>query len=87
MGLYLTKCKLIWKNIKKEVIFVAKGHKEKIENYMKKHIVYNASIHAIGGLGLGILLASPLFGPHPVRWGVAFLVVSLLGHWYAWQQK
>lgn len=66
---------------------MAKKGSLKIENYLKKHPAYNATIHAIGGLGLGISLASPLFDPHPLRWGVGLIAISVLGHLYAWQQK
>ncbi len=52
--------------------------------FMKKHPAYNSTIHAIGGIGIGILIASPVAGIHPVRWGIALLIVSLLGHIYAW---
>ncbi|MFS8159339.1 MAG: hypothetical protein ACMG6E_03840 [Candidatus Roizmanbacteria bacterium] len=50
---------------------------------MKKHPVYNAMVHAIGGVGIGILIARPIVGMHPVRFGVALMVLSLLGHLYA----
>lgn len=57
---------------------------KKAMTFMKKHPAYNASVHAIGGIGIGILIASPIAGIHPVRWGIAFLIVSLLGHIYTW---
>lgn len=50
---------------------------------MKKHPAYNGTIHALGGIGVGILIASPIADPHPVRWGIAFLLLSVLGHLYA----
>ncbi len=52
--------------------------------YFKKHPVYLASVHFIGGVGLGILIAHPVFSPHPVRWGVAFIGLAAIGHLYAW---
>lgn len=52
--------------------------------FMKKYPAYNATIHALGGIGIGILIASPVVGTHPVRVGVAFLAISFLGHVYAW---
>jgi len=52
--------------------------------YFKKHPMYLGSVHFIGGVGVGILIAHPLAGVHPVRWGVALIVVALLGHLYAW---
>ena len=50
--------------------------------FAKKYPVYVAVVHAIGGIGIGILIASPIAGVHPVRWGVAFIIVSLFGHLY-----
>jgi hypothetical protein len=51
--------------------------------FMKKHPAYNATIHALGGVGIGVLIASPVAGIHPVRFGIVFLTVSILGHVYA----
>lgn len=50
--------------------------------YFKKYPMYNATVHAIGGLGLGILIASPIIGPHPLRWGLALVTIAILGHLY-----
>jgi hypothetical protein len=54
----------------------------KVLAFAKKNPVYVAVIHAIGGIGIGILIASPVASVHPVRWGVAFIIISLLGHLY-----
>lgn len=51
--------------------------------YFSKHVMFNSAIHIVGGIGIGILIASPIIGPHPVRWGVTFIVLSVLGHVYA----
>lgn len=56
-------------------------------SYFKKHPVYTALVHLVGGIGLGFLLAYPIAQVHPVRYGIALLVVSLLGHLYAGMQK
>ncbi len=50
---------------------------------MSKYPQYNAIVHALGGIGIGFLLAYPLAGSHPVRWGLAFLGLSILGHLWA----
>lgn len=55
---------------------------KKAEKYMKQHTAYNGLIHGLGGIGIGILITYPFIGSHPVRWGVFFLVLSLLGHLY-----
>jgi hypothetical protein len=52
--------------------------------YFRKHIIYTAFVHLIGGIGIGVLITYPLAGIHPVRWGIIFLVIALLGHLYAW---
>jgi hypothetical protein len=55
---------------------------KKVLAFAKKNPVYVALIHALGGIGIGILIASPVAGIHPVRWAAAFITVSLLGHLY-----
>ncbi len=55
---------------------------KKLDSYFKKHAVYNAVTHMLIGLGVGILLARPLVGPHPVRWGLGLLVLGLVAHLY-----
>jgi len=52
--------------------------------FAKKNPAYVGTIHALGGIGIGILIASPVAGIHPVRWALAFILVSLLGHLYMW---
>ncbi|MEK7065382.1 MAG: hypothetical protein AAB961_00170 [Patescibacteria group bacterium] len=58
-------------------------YRKRALRYFQNHVEYNAFIHVLGGVGLGILLASPLAFPHPVRWAVVLLGISLLGHLYA----
>jgi len=61
-----------------------------IKNIMKhfsKHPMHNSLIHVVVGAGIGMLLAYPVAGAHPVRWGVALIVVGLLGHVWAGTQK
>ena len=52
------------------------------EKYFKAHPAFNALTHALGGMGVGILITYPFIGSHPVRWGVILLALSLLGHVY-----
>ena len=56
--------------------------RKKVLAYLKSHVEYNALIHALGGVGLGIIIASPFAFPHPVRWGLFFFTLSLAGHLY-----
>lgn len=51
--------------------------------YFSRHPLHNALSHILVGMGLGMLLTYPMAGAHPVRWGVAFLVVGILGHLWA----
>jgi hypothetical protein len=55
--------------------------------YFEKHPAFNSLIHLIAGIGLGCLLVTPLFDGHTVRWGIALLLIGLLGHIYAWYSK
>jgi hypothetical protein len=57
--------------------------RKRVIQYFSHHVEYNAAVHTLGGIGLGILLASPIADPHPVRWGIALLLISLAGHFYA----
>jgi len=50
--------------------------------YFSNHVEFNALVHVIGGIGLGILIALPFAFPHPVRWALVLLGISLLGHIY-----
>ncbi len=60
-----------------------KKYYKRILKFYAKHPIYANAIHVLGGMGLGIMLARPLDGGHPMRWGVAFLVLSVAGHWWA----
>lgn len=55
---------------------------QKIEKYFAKNSMYNSVVHMVGGMGLGILITYPLVGDHPVRWGVALIVLAIVGHLY-----
>lgn len=55
---------------------------KKIHSYFKTHPVYNSGVHMLIGVGLGALLTYPYFGTHPVRWGLALIVVGILAHLY-----
>ena len=60
---------------------------KKVMKYFSKHPMHNAIIHAIAGIGIGMLLAYPVAGVHPVRWGVTLVLVGILGHVWAGMQK
>jgi hypothetical protein len=48
--------------------------------YFSKRPLFNAVVHVIAGIGIGFLLTYSVAGIHPVRWGIAFLVIAFLGH-------
>ncbi len=56
---------------------------KRITSYFKKHVAYNSFVHVVGGMGIGVLIASPIVGIHPLRWGLGLIGLSLLGHLYA----
>lgn len=56
---------------------------KRMMKYFSKNPHFNGLTHVLAGMGIGFLLAYPLAGAHPVRWGVAFLALGLLGHWWA----
>ncbi|MCL4367235.1 hypothetical protein M1563_03645 [Patescibacteria group bacterium] len=60
---------------------------KKIMKYLSAHVMYNSIVHAVTGIGVGILIARPLVGEHPVRWGIALIVVGIAGHLYALMAK
>ncbi len=60
-----------------------KKYEGRAMKYFGKYPNYNALIHVIGGIGIGFLLTYPLAGSHPIRWGVAFIILSIVGHWWA----
>lgn len=55
---------------------------EQIKKYLSKHPFYNGFVHLLVGIGIGILITYPYIGEHPLRWGVAFIIVGILGHLY-----
>ena len=59
----------------------------KMMKYFAKHQSFNSWVHFAGGIGVGFLLTYPVAGIHPVRWGVAFILIAVLGHIYAMSEK
>lgn len=57
--------------------------RKRVIHYFRNHVEINAIVHVIAGIGLGILIASPLAFPHPVRWAVILVAISFCGHLYA----
>ncbi|HEX8966104.1 MAG TPA: hypothetical protein VF820_06765 [Patescibacteria group bacterium] len=57
-------------------------YRKKAMLYFGHHVEYNAFVHVLAGIGLGILIASPIAFPHPVRWALTLLALSIVGHLY-----
>ncbi|MCL4338880.1 hypothetical protein M1271_04275 [Patescibacteria group bacterium] len=55
--------------------------------YFEKHIDYNSFIHILGGIGIGVIITYPFIGIHPIRWGLVFIGLAILGHIYAMTGK
>jgi hypothetical protein len=55
--------------------------------YFSKNPDQNAFVHLMGGVGLGFLLAYPVVGEHPVRWGGFFVGLAVVGLIWAGTQK
>lgn len=59
----------------------------KAKKYFAGHVLFNGATHILAGIGIGLLIARPLAGVHPVRWGLAFLGIGIVGHLWAATQK
>lgn len=55
--------------------------------YFKLHPMYSGAVHLIAGIGIGALLAYPIFGLHPVRWGIGLIALAILGKVYPLMMK
>ena len=49
--------------------------------FFSKHVEYNALVHVLGGIGLGIIVAGFTL-PNQVNWALGLLALSVLGHLY-----
>ncbi len=58
-------------------------HKIKALNYLSAHPEFNASIHALGGVSVGILVMFYFKLQNPLTWVIVLAVISILGHLYA----
>lgn len=55
---------------------------EKATKYFSKHVIYNSTIHAIGGMAIGVLIARPFDGGHPLKLALILGAIAILGHLY-----
>ena len=54
---------------------------QKIIKYYSKHPIYSVFVNLVIGIGMGIIVSRPL-GVHPLRFGLAILVIGILGKLY-----
>lgn len=57
--------------------------KKKALNYMSNHPEFNATIHALGGVAVGILIMYTFNLQNPLMWVLGLASLSILGHLYA----
>lgn len=48
--------------------------------YFSKHPTYNSMVHFAGGIAIGILLARPFDGGHPLQLAGIFGAIAIVGH-------
>lgn len=57
------------------------SYRKRAISFFGKHVEYNALVHVLGGIGLGIIIAGLTF-PNQVNWALGLLALSILGHLY-----
>jgi hypothetical protein len=55
---------------------------KKVIDFVKKHPTYNGTIHALGGLGVGFVIAYYFSGMNLILWGVILIIIAGVGHIY-----
>lgn len=56
-------------------------------DFMKKHPVYHATIHAIGGIAVGIFIMYSFNLQNPLVWVLILGSISIGGHLYAFLKE
>lgn len=59
---------------------------KKLLKYYGKHPLYAIFVNVIIGVGLGIIISRPL-GIHPLRYGIALVLIGGVGKLYALTNK
>ena len=57
-------------------------YRRKAIKYFGNHVEYNALVHVLGGIGLGILISTFFSFPFSSSIAIFLLVLSLIGHFY-----
>jgi hypothetical protein len=58
-------------------------HKKRALNYLSNHPEFNATIHALGGVSVGIVIMYAFKLQNPLMWVIVLGIISILGHLYA----
>ena len=53
---------------------------DKQTRYFAKHPFYNSLIHASGGIAIGLIIARPFDGGHPLQLAAIFGIIAVIGH-------
>jgi len=53
---------------------------KKAITYYKNHPIYNALVHLLAGIAIGVLITYPIVGSHPLRWSLILLLVVIAGY-------
>lgn len=48
--------------------------------YFSKYPMFNAVVHLSGGIAVGVLLARPFDGGHPLQLAAIFAAIALVGY-------
>ncbi len=60
---------------------------KKAIKYFSSHPIYNAIVHLLAGVGVGILIARPFDQGHPVQLAGIFIAAAVIGHLIPFLQK
>lgn len=59
------------------------NYKKRGLDFLGSHPEFNATIHALGGVAVGILIMYYFNLQSPLTWAIVLGAISLLGHLYA----
>lgn len=48
--------------------------------YFSKHVIFCSLVHAIAGVGFGIIIARPFDMGHPIQLGLLLILIGGVGH-------
>jgi hypothetical protein len=60
---------------------------QNIHKYFVKNPDQYAMIFLLCGIGIGIFVTYPVVGSHPIRWGIFFIILAIVGFIWGSRQK